>query len=236
MGRGPCRTSGAGPGWRAGAGNRRATATGRWPTRSATWSRAVSPGGRCPRTSPRGTASTPSSDAGATRVGRPSSTTGCGTGSVKWPTETRNRPRASSTPSRSKAPPRCRPRPGASTAARRSTTASATSWWTPSACCWPSPSRRRPPPTRTRDRLCWPGCASGTGNITRIWADGGYTGQLVDFARNVLRIALTVVKRSDDTTGFVVLQLPLPLLRAPWPRRTPLLPRLLVPMGYREPR
>lgn len=41
--------------------------------------------------------------------------------------------------------------------------------------------------------------------ITRIWADGGYTGQLVDFARNVLRIALTVVKRSDDTTGFVVL-------------------------------
>ncbi|MFH9728438.1 IS5 family transposase [Streptomyces sp. NPDC017254] len=41
--------------------------------------------------------------------------------------------------------------------------------------------------------------------ITLVWADGGYTGQLVDFARNVLRIALTVVKRSDDTTGFVVL-------------------------------
>lgn len=41
--------------------------------------------------------------------------------------------------------------------------------------------------------------------ITRVWADGGYTGQLVDFAREVLRIALTVVKRSDDTTGFVVL-------------------------------
>lgn len=41
--------------------------------------------------------------------------------------------------------------------------------------------------------------------ITWVWADGGYTGQLVDFARSVLRIALTVVKRSDDTTGFVVL-------------------------------
>lgn len=41
--------------------------------------------------------------------------------------------------------------------------------------------------------------------ITLVWADGGYTGQLVDLARNVLRIALTVVKRSDDTTGFVVL-------------------------------
>ncbi|MFE1788074.1 transposase [Streptomyces sp. NPDC059525] len=41
--------------------------------------------------------------------------------------------------------------------------------------------------------------------ITRVWADGGYTGQLVDFARSVLRTALTVVKRGDDTTGFVVL-------------------------------
>jgi transposase len=41
--------------------------------------------------------------------------------------------------------------------------------------------------------------------ITRVWADGGYTGRLVDFARDVLRIALTVVKRSDDTSGFTVL-------------------------------
>ncbi|MGW1766083.1 IS5 family transposase [Streptomyces sp. NPDC002073] len=50
--------------------------------------------------------------------------------------------------------------------------------------------------TRLRERY-W--------RITLVWADGGYTGQLVEFARNVLRIALTVVKRSDDTTGFVVL-------------------------------
>ncbi|MCM2392518.1 IS5 family transposase [Streptomyces albipurpureus] len=41
--------------------------------------------------------------------------------------------------------------------------------------------------------------------ITLVWADGGYTGRLGDFARSVLRIALTVIKRSDDTTGFVVL-------------------------------
>ncbi|MEU2763255.1 MULTISPECIES: transposase [unclassified Streptomyces] len=41
--------------------------------------------------------------------------------------------------------------------------------------------------------------------ITRVWADGGYTGQLVDFARSLLRIALTVVKRSDDASGFTVL-------------------------------
>jgi transposase len=38
-----------------------------------------------------------------------------------------------------------------------------------------------------------------------VWADGGYTGRLVDFARGVLRIALTVVGRSDDTSGFTVL-------------------------------
>ncbi|MFB0627671.1 IS5 family transposase [Streptomyces sp. AB3(2024)] len=41
--------------------------------------------------------------------------------------------------------------------------------------------------------------------ITLVWADGGYTGQLVAFAHNVLRIALTVVKRSDNNIGFVVL-------------------------------
>jgi transposase len=41
--------------------------------------------------------------------------------------------------------------------------------------------------------------------ITRVWADGGYTGQLVDFAHKVLQVALTVVKRSDDTSGFTML-------------------------------
>ncbi|MFB7950095.1 IS5 family transposase [Kitasatospora phosalacinea] len=41
--------------------------------------------------------------------------------------------------------------------------------------------------------------------ITLVWADGGCTGRLVDLARDVLSLALSVVKRSDDTTGFVVL-------------------------------
>ena len=41
--------------------------------------------------------------------------------------------------------------------------------------------------------------------LTRVWADGGYTGRLVDFARDVLGLALTVVKRSDDTSGFTVI-------------------------------
>ncbi|MEV6212540.1 IS5 family transposase [Kitasatospora sp. NPDC051914] len=41
--------------------------------------------------------------------------------------------------------------------------------------------------------------------ITIVWADGGYTGRLVDLARDVLGLALRVVKRGDDTAGFVVL-------------------------------
>ncbi|MFY4719740.1 IS5 family transposase [Streptomyces sp. LaBMicrA B280] len=41
--------------------------------------------------------------------------------------------------------------------------------------------------------------------ITLVWADGGYTGKLVDLARSVLGFALTVVKRTDDASGFVVL-------------------------------
>ncbi|WP_084701297.1 IS5 family transposase [Streptacidiphilus anmyonensis] len=41
--------------------------------------------------------------------------------------------------------------------------------------------------------------------IALVWADGGYTGWLVAFAATVLALALTVVKRNDDTKGFVVL-------------------------------
>jgi transposase len=41
--------------------------------------------------------------------------------------------------------------------------------------------------------------------ITLIWADGGYAGRLVSWAHTVLALTLTIVKRTDDTTGFVVL-------------------------------
>ncbi|MFE0631228.1 IS5 family transposase [Streptomyces sp. NPDC058864] len=41
--------------------------------------------------------------------------------------------------------------------------------------------------------------------VTQVWADGAYTGQLADLAASVLRIALTVVKRSDHARGFTVL-------------------------------
>jgi transposase len=41
--------------------------------------------------------------------------------------------------------------------------------------------------------------------ISLVWADGGYAGRLLPWARDVLRLSVTIVKRSDDVRGFVVL-------------------------------
>lgn len=41
--------------------------------------------------------------------------------------------------------------------------------------------------------------------VRLVWADGGYAGRLVPWARQALKLAVEVVKRSDDMTGFVVL-------------------------------
>jgi transposase len=41
--------------------------------------------------------------------------------------------------------------------------------------------------------------------ITLVWADGGYAGRLATWATTVLRLAVTIVKRTDNMTGFVVL-------------------------------
>lgn len=41
--------------------------------------------------------------------------------------------------------------------------------------------------------------------ISLTWADGGYAGRLVTWAKQVLHLAVTIVKRSDDTRGFVIL-------------------------------
>jgi transposase len=41
--------------------------------------------------------------------------------------------------------------------------------------------------------------------IVLVWADGGYAGRLVVWARTVLRLSVSIVKRSDDVRGFVVL-------------------------------
>ncbi|MCX5397530.1 IS5 family transposase [Streptomyces sp. NBC_00102] len=38
-----------------------------------------------------------------------------------------------------------------------------------------------------------------------VWADGCYTGSLVEYCLAALALVLAVVKRSDDTRGFVVL-------------------------------
>jgi putative transposase len=38
-----------------------------------------------------------------------------------------------------------------------------------------------------------------------IWADGGYAGQLIEWARQLGRWVLEIVKRSDDISSFVVL-------------------------------
>ncbi|WP_331745910.1 transposase [Streptomyces sp. NBC_00872] len=38
-----------------------------------------------------------------------------------------------------------------------------------------------------------------------MWGDGGYTGRLVDWAKEKLQLTLQIVKRSDDMSGFVVL-------------------------------
>ena len=46
------------------------------------------------------------------------------------------------------------------------------------------------------------------GRFTRlklIWADGGYAGELVGIAKKFFGRVIQIVKRSDDTTGFVVL-------------------------------
>lgn len=42
-------------------------------------------------------------------------------------------------------------------------------------------------------------------SIRLVWADGGYAGRLVDWAAEKLQLTLGIVKRSDDTAGFVVL-------------------------------
>jgi transposase len=42
-------------------------------------------------------------------------------------------------------------------------------------------------------------------DITLVWADGGYTGPLVEHCLATLALVLAIVRRSDDMRGFVVL-------------------------------
>lgn len=45
----------------------------------------------------------------------------------------------------------------------------------------------------------------GCQRVRLIWADGGYAGKLLGWARTTLDLTVQIVKRSDDMTGFVVL-------------------------------
>ncbi|MFB9931149.1 IS5 family transposase [Amycolatopsis halotolerans] len=43
------------------------------------------------------------------------------------------------------------------------------------------------------------------GAVACAWADGGYTGRLVAWAKQVLALTVEIVKRTDKTAGFVLL-------------------------------
>jgi transposase len=43
------------------------------------------------------------------------------------------------------------------------------------------------------------------GRVRLVWADGGYAGKLLDWAKATAGLTLQIVKRSDDTRGFQVL-------------------------------
>jgi transposase len=42
-------------------------------------------------------------------------------------------------------------------------------------------------------------------HVSLVWADGGYTGLLIEWALATLTLTVAVVKRADDTSGFTVL-------------------------------
>jgi transposase len=58
---------------------------------------------------------------------------------------------------------------------------------------------------RQAARIMLPGLRERFRELTLVWADGGYTGRLVDWAKEKLQLTLQIVKRSDDMKGFVVL-------------------------------
>ena len=79
-----------------------------------------------------------------------------------------------------------------------------------------------------RERFC---------TLTLVWADGGYPGRLVSWAAGVLRLAVTVAKRSDDTRGFVVVPRRWVVERTKTGRlRRPALPLPDTPPGWPTPR
>ncbi|MGH3700917.1 MAG: transposase [Pseudonocardiaceae bacterium] len=89
-------------------------------------------------------------------------------------------------------------------AGRRSTAASGTSLWTPLGLLLTVIVTAAS--VQDRDGACQLLALSRErfSTISLVRADGGYSGHLVR-AHTVLALTLTIVKRSEDTTGFVVL-------------------------------
>jgi transposase len=64
-----------------------------------------------------------------------------------------------------------------------------------------------PASTTDRDaaRALLPAARGRFERLARVWADGGYTGHLVDWSAAQLGVVLDIVRRSDDISGFQVL-------------------------------
>ncbi|MFF4830150.1 IS5 family transposase [Streptomyces sp. NPDC001312] len=58
---------------------------------------------------------------------------------------------------------------------------------------------------RTAARVLLERVAAAHHRVALVWADGGYTGSLVEYCLATLALVLAIVKRSDDIRGFVVL-------------------------------
>lgn len=43
-------------------------------------------------------------------------------------------------------------------------------------------------------------------SVATVWADGGYAGRLVAYARRVLRVTITIVGKQEGQVGFAVLR------------------------------
>jgi putative transposase len=59
--------------------------------------------------------------------------------------------------------------------------------------------------TVTEPSWCWPSSKGSFARLQLIWADGGYSGKLIDWVYQFGHWALEIVKRSDDVKGFEVL-------------------------------
>ncbi|MGW2462365.1 transposase [Streptomyces sp. NPDC001356] len=66
---------------------------------------------------------------------------------------------------------------------------------------------RAPASTTDRDaaRILLSAAKGRFGRLSRVWADGGYTGHLGDWSAAQLQVVLDIVRRNDDTGGFQVL-------------------------------